>query len=98
MLELMLICNWAIFCAVHHGLLLKSLKALWANPRSEYTLGNLLNEYHAAKEARGGAAGSRRREGCAGVVRGVQDAGQRSAEGDQLEDLTLADNLATAAV
>jgi hypothetical protein len=28
----------------------------------------------------------------------VQDAGQRSAEGDQLEDLTLADELATAAV
>ena len=53
-LKLLLICNCEVLYAIHRGLLLKSLKALWANPRPEYTLGNLVNGYHAAKDARGG--------------------------------------------
>jgi hypothetical protein len=64
----MLICNWAILRAIHRGLLLKSLKALCANPRAEYTLGNLLNEYLGAKEIRGRAYVRRRLEGYAAVL------------------------------
>jgi hypothetical protein len=66
--ELMLLSNRAILCAIHRGLLLKSLKAFWANPHGEYTLGNILNEYHAAKETRGGAAGRRRLQRCVAVM------------------------------
>jgi hypothetical protein len=54
----MLICDWAIVCAICGGLLLKSLKPFWESPRGEYTLNNSFNGYHEAKQARGAGCGA----------------------------------------